>query len=605
VRRLLLIRQTSALRAISVEEVTASLSSDEQRLERRHIEVAMDLFSESVEQGDWTGQDLYLREVSSTIRAQAVGDVELHYYGLAETAQQIALGTHIGDQHAVKFHDHDRETGRWELPETQSTLQLVTSGADDLGFVKARGPAVIRVAISAVISDSDVRDTAGDATLADITIAHKDPASAAVARVKSPADVELIRDEFRRVYALLRNTRPNTELVHLFVAAPPSVCFAIGQELSLRNAPPVQLYRFRKSVEGPSQTPAILLSADGEELLPPPLTAVEIEKAAEIRKKIWSRALKDLSTYVANKKRDAAPGARWFDHLEPGAIREVAPFPALPSLETIVPQNASVDDEAFSGDYGFERSHARWRLGDRLLLGLYAAAESNDERLRELIRLFLFHEYLHRYHSITKHTAAEIGKFANCLEYLDYAADSYAIIHQIDLARRYDGGLLDDQPARLFLAVQVELAIKSFWAFDASTGSEWQVRRIRRYLNWYWRLIQIENAPDLATALRVFRRQPAIEIGGLFQVARGRRVIALLERVDPSTQLEIGLVLENDRFHRVPDSTNTNLRELLRAFAKGDHEAIKSFFRSVYDMAEQTNGVQAGPEVSGGTTGRK
>lgn len=604
-KRLLLIRQPSALRAISAEEVTTSLSVEEQKLDRTHVEVAMGRFGESVEQGDWAGQDLYLREVASTIRAQATGDVELHYYGLAEVAQQIALGAHIGDQYTVRFHDHDRATGRWELPETQAGLHLVTAGTDDLGHVKARGPAVIRVAISALISDSDVRDAVGDETLADITISHQDPSSAAVSRVKSPADVELIRVEFRRVYALLRNTRPNIELVHLFVAAPPSVCFAIGQELSLRNAPPVQLYRFRMSADGSSQVPAILLSADGEELTPSPLTAAEIEKGGEIRMKIWPRALKDLSTYVANKKREAVAGTRWFDQLEPSAIREVAPFPALPLLETIVPENASVDGEAFSGDYGFERNQARWRLGDRLLLGLYAAAESDDERLRELIRLFLFHEYLHRHHSITKHTAGEIGKFANCLEYLDYAADSYAILHQLDLARRLDGGLLNDQQARLFLAAQVELAIKSFWAFDASTGSEWQVRRIRRYLNWYWRLIQIENAPDLVTALRVFRRQPAIEIGGLHQVTRGRRVIALLERVDPSTQLEIGLVLENDMFYRVADSPNTNLRELLRAFTKGDHEAIRGFLRSVYDMAEQTNGVQAGPEVSGGTTGRK
>jgi hypothetical protein len=605
VKQLLLIRQTSALRAISVEEVVASLSPEEQKLERKHVEVAMDRFNESVEQKDWNGQDLYLREAASTIRGQAAGDIELHYYGLAEIAQQIALGAHVGDQYAVRFHDHDRATGKWGLPETQPTLRLATSGADDLGHVKARGPVVIRVAISAVISDSDVREAIGDETLADVTISHQDPSSATVARVKSPADVELIREEFRRVYALLRNTRPNIELLHLFVAAPPSVCFAVGQELSLRNAPPVQLYRFRMSAGGSSQAPAILLSADGEELTPPPLTTSEIQRAADIRKKVWPLALKDLGTYVANKKLDAIPGARWFDQLEPGAIRNVAPFPALPLLESIVPANATVDNEPFSADYGFERSHARWRLGDRLLLGLYAAAENDDERLRELIRLFLFHEYLHRYHSITKHTAGEIGKFANCLEYLDYAADSYAILHQLDLARRYDGGLLDDQPARLFLAAQVELAINSFWAFDASTGSEWQIRRIRRYLNWYWRLIQIENAPDLETALRVFRRQPAIEIGGLYQVARGRRVIALLERVDPSTQLEIGLVLENDRFHRVADSTNTNLRELLRAFTKGDHEAIRGFFRSVYDMAEQTNGVQAGPEVSGGTTGRK
>ena len=53
------------------------------------------------------------------------------------------------------------------------------------------------------------------------------------------------------------------------------------------------------------------------------------------------------------------------------------------------------------------------------MLGLHQAVEGDAERLRQLIRLFLFHEYLHLYHSITKHTAEEVGKFSNCLEYLD------------------------------------------------------------------------------------------------------------------------------------------------------------------------------------------
>jgi hypothetical protein len=64
-------------------------------------------------------------------------------------------------------------------------------------------------------------------------ISYDDQSTAAVSRVRSATDVENIRKEFRRVYALVRNTRPNG--LHVFVAAPPSVCFAIGQELSLRS----------------------------------------------------------------------------------------------------------------------------------------------------------------------------------------------------------------------------------------------------------------------------------------------------------------------------------------------------------------------------------
>ena len=591
-----LIRQTSPLRAISEAEAVEAISVDEQRLERRHLEIEMSRFGEGIEEGDWSGQDLYLREMAGRIKREAIGGTALHYFGLAEVPQQIALGAHVGDQYAVVLHDFDRDTGLWRWPHSESVIRIATTGDSGLSLIKARGPAVIRVAISALISDADVRDAVGDATLADVAISHHDISAVSVTRVRSAGDVETIRQEFRRVYALVRNTRPNMDMLHLFVAAPPSVCFAIGQELQLRNSPPVQLYRFRKSIDGPSQQPAILLTAAGEEVAVTPLLPSEVATAAMIRGRIWPLALKDLETYTLNKEQDTRHGPRWFDGLQPKAVQVAAPFPPLPLLETFLPTEAIVDQEVFSGDFGFEKTTAKWKLGDRLLLGLFNAVGGDEELLRQLIRLFLFHEYLHLYHTVTKHTAEEVGKFANCLEFLDYTADTYAIIHQLDLARRLDGTLLQDQTARRFLAGQVELAIRSFWAFDYSTGSEWQVRRLRRYLNWYWRLVQLENARDLPTALRIFRRPPAIEIGGLFQVVRGRRVIALLERLDSSTHLELGLVLENDRFFRVAPSPNTNLPALLHAFCKGEHESIKQFFRSVYDLADP-RGVQPVPDT--------
>lgn len=284
-KRLFLIRQTSSLRQITEQEAIDALSAAEQRLDRVQIEVAMSQFAESIDQGDWSGQDRFLREQAANIREQVDGSPEaaVHYLGLAEVPHIIALGAHFGDERNVEFHDHDRDAGSWNWSLKEQTVDLITSG--DLSFVvKARGETVIRVAISAQISDADVREVVGDETLADIVISHRDPVSAAVARIRSAEDVDAVRREFRRVYALLRNSRPNGDTVHLFVAAPPSVCFAIGQELSLRNSPPVQLYRFRKSTDRASQQQAILLTAAGEEQVGTPLTEDEMRIAAKILK---------------------------------------------------------------------------------------------------------------------------------------------------------------------------------------------------------------------------------------------------------------------------------------------------------------------------------
>jgi hypothetical protein len=587
-KRLLLIRQTSPLRQISESEVSDALTIEEQRLDREHFHVPTAQFAESVEQGDWNGQDHFLREAAATIRKKAdEGDVTIHYFGLAEVPHMVALGAHIGDERAVVFHDYDRDAGAWRWPTEEVTISLITSGDSDLSsVVKARGSVVIRVAISAVITDSDVREVAGDATLADVTITHNEFETSTVTRIRSAADVSAVRREFRRIFGLVRNTRPNADQIHVFVAGPPSVCFAVGQELTLRNAPPIQLYRYRKTNERSSQQPAILLTAAGEQIVLRPLSAEEFEKAAWVRNKVWPDALKDLKNYIVNRRRSQGSEAPWFKGMEPKELEDAQPFSSLPPLAKFLPENATVDPEPFYGDYGFEKSSLRWRLGDRLLLGLSRSVDGNEQQLKALIRLFMFHEYLHDYHSITKHTAQEVGKFANCLEYLDYTADTYAMLHQLDLERFYDSSLLDDPTrARQFLRDQIELAIKSFWAFDEAAQSEWQVRRIRRYLNWYWRLVQIESAPDLKTTMFLFRRQPHLEIGGLFQIVRGRRVIALLDRLDDSTYLELGLVLEDDRLHRVANSPNANLPELLRAFMTAQHGAIKEFFRSVFDGA--------------------
>lgn len=594
-KQLILIRQSSPLRKISEEEAVSVLSNEEQKLERHHVEIDMTGFADSIEQGDWAGQDQFLREQAAVIRKDANdwGDVEVHYLGLAEVAHMIALGAHLGDERVIHFHDFDRDAGAWRWPADAATLALTTIGEHELSSVlKARGAAVIRVAISAVISDSDVRDVVGDATLADVTITQADQTKISVTRVRSIEDVELIRKEFRRVFAQVRNMRPNLDAIHLFVAAPPSVCVAVGQELTLRNSPPIQLYRYRKSADRPPQQSALLLTAVGEQLVLAPLSSDEIHLAAKIRTEVWPRALSDLKNYVVNKRQDNAAAGRWYATLQPKEISQAAPFPDLPPLPSFMPENATVDPTPFSLDYGFDKTKAQWRLGDRFLLGFHRAVDGDDERLRQLIRLFLFHEYLHQYHSITKNTADEVGKFANCLEYLDYTADTYAILHQLDLSRYGDVSLLEPENARRFLADQVELALKSFWAFDVTTGDEWQVRRIRRYLNWYWRLVQLEHGKSLAAAAFLFRRQPHLEIGGLYQVARGRRVVALLDRLDSSTHLELAIVLENERFFRISETPNVNLPALIQAFLKGEHESIRQFFRTVYDTAETMGGVQ-------------
>src|ERR1700733_3694578 len=230
-QHVLLIRQPSGMRQISTAEVIRALDDDQVRLERTDIEVDMASFVDAVEQGDWLGHDLFLRERALLVRATADRylDVVLHYFGLAEVPHIVSLGGHIRAERMVFVHDYDRDHDVWRWSNAAQSLQLTTTGTEGLQtIVRARGPAVLRVSISASISDSDVRAVVGDETLADVTIGHALDTGAAVTMVRSAADVEAVRSEFRSAYGQLRNARPNIDVIHLFIAAPPSVCFVVG-----------------------------------------------------------------------------------------------------------------------------------------------------------------------------------------------------------------------------------------------------------------------------------------------------------------------------------------------------------------------------------------
>lgn len=589
-QHVLIVRQHSALRSITEAEALQALPPEQRGIPTREVDVPTAQFATAVAQGDWGGHDAYLREKAAEIRARAkdLGDVAVHYLGLAEVPHIIGLGAHVGNEWAVVPHDHHGDAGPWRWPDAAQTLETKTLGTEELAVtVKARGLAVVRVSITATVTDEDVRAVVGDNLLADVTVTLADKAPAPKL-VRSPEDVAAVRRAFETAYNQVLNARPGVDVVHLFVAAPPSVCFAVGQELVLRNNKPVQTYRYRSADgDGPRQQAAILLSPAAEQAPLIPLTPEEVARAAQVRRQVWRAALSDIETHATNKKNDGRDKGRWYDSfLFKEAFSRAAPFPSLPPLASVVPLDVGIDPEPYGGEFGFEENDRRWwRLNDRLLLGISRAAGDDDVRLHQLIRLFLLHEYVHLFRSVGKNVVEEVGKFPNCLEHVDYTADTYALLNQLDIARYLDRTLEHFDRARAFLVDQVELAIRSFWAFDVNNGNEWQVRRIRRHLNWYWRHVQLMNATSMDAVASLFTHQPRIEIGGLYQVARGRRVLALLDKLDPSTHLELAIVMEDEKLYRLSPGPNASLPELLASFRKGEHDKIKQFFRAVYDTA--------------------
>ena len=97
---------------------------------------------------------------------------ELRYFGLAEIPHVIALGAFIGDERRVTVVDYDRERDRWVWRDQQADVDGRAHRVPR-EQVLLPGIAVVRVAVSAPISDVDVTAAVGATHLADVTISPR------------------------------------------------------------------------------------------------------------------------------------------------------------------------------------------------------------------------------------------------------------------------------------------------------------------------------------------------------------------------------------------------------------------------------------------------
>ena len=588
----MVIRQ-SGLRAISEDEVLNVLTPEDNRL--RRYDMLVDMQQYPIDGGVWDDSEQYILQQAREIRhlADEKGAIKLLYFGIAEIPHILALGAYLGDQRRVEVYDFSRDRDSWQWLETESTLQ-VRANQIPKEVVTQSGSAVIRVEISYRVADEDVDQVIGKDRLADIRIQLEGERSPMVAStVRSAGDVQHIRETFRKALADLIHFRPNVNLIHLFISAPAPVCFVIGQELQLRNNVPVQTYRFRRIAGEPANRQAILLTAEEAESAAVQLSIEQIQRADDIRTRIWPQALQSVIDY-AESLREESDGREgpWYNYLRSRTdLNAAKPFPQLPPLWEVVQINDTVDPEPFmGGEYGHTNDSNRWRLSDTLLIGLSDACR-DDYELIQLIRLFLFHEYLHSHHSLTKYNAEGVGRFANVLERLDYMADLYALLHQLDYMLHYERQVVINRQ-REFLTEQLDLILRSTWAFIPGTViNRWQVRSVRRLLNWYWRHVQVQQSRTLATTFNVLAQPPAIELIGPMLSVGGGRIYASMTQLDQTVELSMGIVLENAKFLRILNGMNSNLPKLMEAFRTRQHEGIKVFFLGVFESAKQLGGA--------------
>ena len=582
------------MRPVTRDEVIASLTADGTPLGiplDEDVDTAQ--FATDADGVSWDLSNGYLWSRARAIakRLEAAPGARVAYFGgYPEVPHVIALGAYLGEQWSIEVYDR-RADGDWRWSSEGKTLSLDVSGIP-LGAMPIAGVAVLRVEISATIEEALIRRFVSETEeVAHVRIRPWDalPRPGAGERLRSRADVEEVRRAVREAVSGILEQRPNTRVIHLFIAAPVSACFVTGQELRIRNTRPVETYRHRATGDGEDRLKcAIRITPGGPDAADVPVTDAERQRAAELRTAVWEAAVRDVERYAVDRRRHAQPGDRWYTRLVPEAeLGRLRPFPTLPPIYRVIEDASSVDPVPMEPPdyYGYQRANRRWRVSDRFLLRLESAFLGDLGEVRTLVRLFMFHEASHFAHGIVKGKVEEVGKFANGLEHVDYTADLYAILHELDRGIRDDATPLTNfESLRTRVVSLIDLVIRSFWAFDEDPPIErMEIRRIRRYMNWYWQQVRVDYSRDRLQLAAVLARKPIIEISGLEPSVESRRYYGSLRRLDPRLKPELGIVLDNEELWRIPTSVTVPLEELITAFRERNHADIRQAFRQVYE----------------------
>jgi hypothetical protein len=330
--------------------------------------------------------------------------------------------------------------------------------------------------------------------------------------------------------------------------------------------------------------PAIVLN----EAVPAPkeLTEEECALAVETRK-IFVQATSNLQVLASAYKAWAQgrSSSSWLEFVlsDPAAYEnlKLPPWTELVPISPATRSDATVDQETRTVEDGFrfDRTKKAWQLGDDLLAAIAKAFPVEEEQARAA-RMLLLHEGIHDRHRLVSATGPLIGLFPKIVEEVDYQADVWAMLHEYRLAKQ-SAAQID---ARAFFLRQIRIVTRTLWAFDAGVSPlrEIQVRRLNRYLIWYWQFLRIEDVGDLAGVAGVLSRRPLLEITGPSVVARGGRVYYQLEPKHVHG-LELA-VLHDNAVHRLGVTGSLRLLELVDGLRTRDGERVKEVLRAAFEQ---------------------
>ncbi len=564
---------------IVVDEVITALPQEWHSLDREVKEInyselleLQKLYDTGYEQYALEHRRYFANEILPILIAHP--DYKIVYFGLAPIPLCIDLGHLFHNYREIDIYHRHHVTKQWYInleSEQHGENELNITGLPDQQQ-KGISDALIRLNISHNINPDDTYEILPNAAEIDIQLDH-----ASEDAITSSKIMIEVGESIKKAFDELSNNRSGLKTIHLFAAIPCGVAFLAGTKISPNIHSYIQTYQYSRTKE-PKYKKALLIKA---QLRPErKIGEKEKEKADELRNSCNDELTKNVKKYCQHNK-DMSIGRKWYEGIVPGldsSIMNTRFWIDLPALHKTSLKADSFDFETEVVNEGFYWRMNRWFVDDNFFISLNNRL-SNPEDILKAVRLFLFHEAVHyKKHKLTDLTAVNIGSFPKVLETADYQADVYAIMNEYGYHLKMKGEI--ENPKQFFMDT-IKVATETMWSFD-DTGidlEEIQIRRLNRYMIWYWIYARIENdGNSMDEIISIFEEKPVIELNGLKTKEENNRFFFELEK-RKDQPLELAIFYKNQLI-RNGSASNMLLEGLVNGIKEMKGDQVLNVMRS-------------------------
>lgn len=514
-------------------------------------------------------------------------EFEVVYFGTAPIPLAMHMGSLMGTWKKVlvylKHHQGEKQWYRM-LADSSEISPLQTKGIPNEKY-NVTSDVLIRVAASYEIDADETVKSIGTEIAKEIDV-FLDPLQY---DLDGAEQVVEIADKFGEALRAVANHLKQADTVHVIATVPVGLAFLMGAQISANVSHPVQTYQYYSSAEV-KYDPVLKINSGNDDF--GALTNEQAEAVLRLKSNFSKAVWPFMQASIENERQllQKAKVRFWVDHIFDKGTH-TKPFDSerwrsLPFISETPLENSGFNAELDpTGGFQFYEKENVWGIGNMLLHGLMQKLDGDNNRVFRGMRMLLFHEGMHYWrHGLNDATAESIGMFPKILEEADYQADVWAMLYEYNFSKSYHRSDIITGNESAFFAGLIEIALSTMWSFDDAGVDlrQIQIRRMNRYLNWYWQLLRLEDRRNSSVneAIKILAAPPLIELKGLIPKTENRRIFHRLDRFE-TDDLEIGVFWEN-RIIRTGNLGFFRIEDLVNGFKKRDNEQIKRVLNGLY-----------------------